>query len=283
MSESLKFRKIHIDSRLRSSGTNSDFDYSLAETFDTPEGCVCWVDAVVLPHSWRSIDDTNKFLYVAERSGSSGSYTYSVRRVEIATGSHSGPSLKAPIQTALNSNTPAGIGPSYLVTHMASTNQILIATPAASTMHILTDDEIRAYDNALYVINKDDIRSANSVLRNTEGGIGNTSAADYTYTTLYTSGFIDILRHHSVYIASSISSFNTLGPLGQSDIVAKVPVNSSYGSTIHFSANSAGQDFNEVGKRSISSISFRIVDAYSRPVDLEGASWSLSIVFAIKD
>jgi hypothetical protein len=283
MAEVLKFRKIHVDSRLRSSGTNSDFEYSLAETFNTPEGCVCWCDAVVLPHSWMSIDDTNKYLYVAERSGSSGSYNYSVRRVEIATGSHSGSTLKGPIQTALNSNTPTGIGPSYIVTHMLATNQILIATPGASTVHILTDEEIMAYDNALYVINKDDIRSANTVLRNVEGGTGNTSAADYTYTSLYTSGFIDILRHHSIYLASSLSSFNTLGPLGQSDIIAKVPVNSSYGSTIHFSANSAGQDFNEIGKRSISSISFRIIDAYSRPVDLQGASFSLSIVFAIKD
>ena len=150
-------------------------------------------------------------------------------------------------------------------------------------MHILTDDEIMAYYNALYVINKDDIRSANAVLRNVEGGVGNTSAADYTYVTLYVSGFIDILRHHAIYIASSISSFNTLGPLGQSDIVCKVPVNASYGSTIHFSANSAGQDFNEIGKRSISNISFRLIDAYSRPVDLHGASWSLSLVFAIKD
>jgi hypothetical protein len=140
-----------------------------------------------------------------------------------------------------------------------------------------------AYDNALYVINKDDIRSANGVLRNREGGTGNTSAAQYPYKTLYASGFIDILRHHSVYIASSISSFNTLGPLGQSDIVAKVPVSASYGSTIHFSANSGGQDFNEIGKRSISNISFRLIDAYSREVDLHGASWSLSLVFAIKD
>ncbi len=108
MSE-LKFRKLHIDSRLRSSGTNSEFDYSLGETFATPENCVCWVDAVVLPHSWSSIDDSNKYLYVAERSGPSTSYTYSVRRVELATGSHSGPSLKGPIQTAFNSNTPASL------------------------------------------------------------------------------------------------------------------------------------------------------------------------------
>ena len=85
MGDSLKFRKVHIDSRLRSSGTHSAFDYSLNETFDTPEGCVAYIDNVVLPHSWSSVDNTNNWLYIAERVGSS-SYTYSVRRLQLTTG-----------------------------------------------------------------------------------------------------------------------------------------------------------------------------------------------------
>ena len=34
----LKFRKVHIDSRFKSSGTHSDFEYTLAETFPENSG-----------------------------------------------------------------------------------------------------------------------------------------------------------------------------------------------------------------------------------------------------
>ena len=278
--EQLRFRKIHVDSRFKSSGTHSQFEFPLAEPFSTPEGTVCYVDNVSIPHSWLSVDNSNKYLYIAERAGG-GPYTYTVRRIELATGNHSGTTLKTALQTALNSNTPSTISASYVVTHTLNTNKIAIASPAASVFHILTDDEIQIYDNALYTINKDSVQSANGLLRNREGG-SSSSAGNYTYTDLYVSGSIDLLSHHSVYIHSSLASFNTLGPKGQSDIICKVPVSSSYGFSIHHNVSSA-QDFSEVGKRSISSISFSIRDAYGNLIDLEGAAWSLSLVFALKD
>ena len=282
MSE-LKFRKIHVDSRLRSSGTSNNFEYSLGETFDTPPSTICYVDNVVLPHSWSSIDSTNNWLYIAERVGAGPSYTYTVRKLELTTGNHSGTTFRTSLLTALNNNTPTGVAASYTALYILTTNKVIIASPDTDTVkfHFLTDDEIKIYNNSQYTINKDDARSGNGVLRNREGGTSS-SADGYEYYTVWISGFLDLLSHHSVYISSSLASFNTLGPMGQSDIICKVPVNSSYGSTIHHSVSSA-QDFIEVGHRTITSISFSILDAYSRPINLEGASWSLSLVFAIRE
>ena len=282
MGDSLKFRKIHVDSRLRSSGTHSAFDYSLAETFDTPEGCVAYIDNVVLPHSWSSVDDTNNWLYIAERVGS-GSYTYSVRKLQLTTGNHSGTTFRTALLTALNTNTPTGVAASYTAMYILTTNKIIVASPDSATVqfHFLTDDEIKIYDNAQLTINKDDTRSGNGILRNREGGTSS-SAAGFEYNVDWSTGFLDLLSHHSVYISSSLASFNTLGPQGQSDIICKVPVNSSYGTTIHHSVSNV-QDFADVGKQSISNISFAIRDAYGRTIDLEGASWSLSLVFAVRD
>jgi hypothetical protein len=282
MSE-LKFRKIHVDSRLRSSGTSNNFEYSLAETFDTPEGTVCYVDNVVLPHSWSSIDTTNNWLYIAERVGAGPSYTYTVRKLELTTGNFSGTTYRTALLTALNHNTPTGVPASYTALYILTTNKVIIASPDTDNVkfHFLTDDELKIYNNSPNIVNKNENRSGNGVLRNREGG-SSSSADGYEYYTDWTSGFLDLLSHHSVYISSSLASFNTLGPMGQSDIVCKVPVNSSYGSTIHHSVSSA-QDFIEVGHRTITSISFSILDAYSRPINLEGASWSLSLVFAIRE
>jgi hypothetical protein len=266
---------------MKSSGTHSSFQFPLAEPFDTPEGTVCFVDDVSIPFSWFSVDETNKYLYIAERAGS-GPYTYTVRRIEITTGNHGGSTLKAALQNALNANTPATISASYIVTHTLATNKIAIAAPTSSTFHILTEDELAIYDNALYTINKDLIQSANGVLRNREGGVA-TAAENFEYTDLYVSGSIDIMSHWNIYISSSLASFNTLGPRGQSDIIAKVPVNTSYGNTIHHSSSNSAHDYCDVGKRSISSISFSIRDAYSNLIDLQGGAWSLSLVFALKD
>ena len=74
----LNFRKVHIDSRFKSSGTHSDFEYELAETFDCPEGTICYLDNAVIPMSWNTIDSTNQYLYIAEKVGT----TYSVRRLD---------------------------------------------------------------------------------------------------------------------------------------------------------------------------------------------------------
>ena len=69
---------------------------------------------------------------------------------------------------------------------------------------------------------------------------------------------------------------------GESSIIAKVPSSASWGSTIFHNVSSS-VDFVDVGKRNISHISFAIKDASGNTIDLKGASWSLSLVFAIKE
>ena len=86
----LKFRKVHIDSRFRATGDNSDFQYELAEPFDCPDGTICYMDNAVIPMSWDSVGEHNKFLYLAERDRRVLPYVYYVRRIEIAKKFYSG-------------------------------------------------------------------------------------------------------------------------------------------------------------------------------------------------
>ena len=282
----LKFRKVHIDSRFRAAGGHSDFQYELAEPFDAPEGAICYMDNAVIPMSWDSVGEHNKYLYLAERDRRVLPYVYYVRRMEIAKKFYSGVTLRKAIEDQLNLNIDpsSGITNNYAVAYDSSSNVLTITHPNTTDndFYLLTDDDLKYYNSNLLSINKTNPQSANNLLRNLESDSIITAVESYPYTNSWTSNFIDIVNHHSVYLHSSLSSFNTLGCRGESSIIAKVPSSASWGSTIFHNVSSS-VDFVDVGKRNISHISFAIKDASGNAIDLKGASWSLSLVFAIKE
>ena len=282
----LKFRKVHIDSRFRSTGSHSDFQYELAEPFDCPDGTICYMDNAVIPMSWDSVGEHNKYLYLAERDRRVLPYVYYVRRLELAKKFYSGVTLRKAIEDQLNLNIDpnSGISNNYAVAYDSASNVLTITHPNTTDndFYLLTDDDLKYYNSNLLFINKTNPQSANNLLRNLESDSIITAVESYPYTNSWTSNFIDIVNHHSVYIHSSLSSFNTLGCRGESSIIAKVPSSASWGSTIFHNVSSAA-DFVDVGKRNISHISFAIKDAAGNTIDLKGASWSLSLVFAIKE
>jgi hypothetical protein len=282
----LKFRKVHIDSRFRATGSHSDFTFELAEPFDCPDGTICYMDNAVIPMSWDSVGEHNKYLYLAERDRTNLPYVYHVRRLELSKQFYSGITLRKAIEDQLNANVPSPITNNYAVAYDSSSNALTISHPGPdppnSDFYLLTDDDLKYYNSNLLAINKSNTQSANNVLRNLESSQIITAVENYPYVTSWTSPFIDIVNHHSVYIHSSLSSFNTLGCRGESSIIAKVPSSASWGSTIFHNVSSS-VDFVDVGKRNISHISFAIKDAAGNNIDLKGASWSLSLVFAIKE
>ena len=236
--------------------------------------------------SWDSVGEHNKFLYLAERDRRVLPYVYYVRRIELAKKFYTAVTLRKAIEDELNLNIPAGSGitNNYAVAYDSSSNVLTITHPNTTDndFYLLTDDDLKYYNSTLLSINKRNPQSANNLLRNLESDTIITTVENYPYTNSWTSNFIDIVNHHSVYVHSSLSSFNTLGCRGESSIIAKVPSSASWGSTIFHNVSSAA-DFVDVGKRNISHISFAIKDAAGNTIDLKGASWSLSLVFAIKE
>ena len=236
--------------------------------------------------SWDSVGEHNKYLYLAERDRTNLPYVYHVRRLELSKQFYSGVTLRKALEDQLNANVPSPITNNYAVAYDSASNTLTIShpgpTPPNSDFYLLTDDDLKNYNSNLLAINKSNPQSANNVLRNLESSQIITAVENYPYVTSWTSPFIDIVNHHSVYIHSSLSSFNTLGCREESSIIAKVPSSASWGSTIFHNVSSS-VDFVDVGKRNISHISFAIKDAAGNTIDLKGASWSLSLVFAIKE
>ena len=59
-------RKLYIDSRARSSGTDSDFRLSLKANVQCPEQRRAYVDSVFLCNVFGSVDETRNMLFLEE-------------------------------------------------------------------------------------------------------------------------------------------------------------------------------------------------------------------------
>ena len=59
-------RRIYIDSRLRSGGTDSDFTYDLPRGIEIPDSTIAFVDSVFCPNVFTTLHELNNRLYVIE-------------------------------------------------------------------------------------------------------------------------------------------------------------------------------------------------------------------------
>ena len=93
-------RRIYIDSRLRSSGTDSDFTYDLPRSIEGPDNTIRYVDSVLIPNVWTTLHENNNRLYVSETVGSTTTeHTYLLPE-----GNHTGQSLASTLTSTLNTN-----------------------------------------------------------------------------------------------------------------------------------------------------------------------------------
>ena len=276
MEGELLIRKVYVDSRFRTEGTNSDFTLDLKQNIETQQNTVAFLDDVTIPHTWYSVAENNRYLYLAERAGTS-TYVYTVRRLDIPQKNYNIDNYKDALESALNSNLPTNIPATYAIAKNLQTHTLTIAAPSTSVFHFLSDKEIEINNSVHLAIFKASPQSGNNVIRNFDSNMG-TNAANYTYIDVYTTGWLDFLNVHDVYIYSSLVKMDSLGPNNQTGILAKCPVSQSYGSTIHERLQSE-HDYAEVGATSISQIKLSIRDAHSNLINLNGSSWSATIIF----
>ena len=102
MAGSLSIRKIYVDSRFKTSYSYSDaqFKFELKESFQLPDKCVCFVDDVVIPHSWYNVEENSKYLYVRRYQDLSNTTTDHIIALEVQ--NHTFDSLKNALQASLD-------------------------------------------------------------------------------------------------------------------------------------------------------------------------------------
>ena len=220
MSKQLNIKKVYIDSRYRTndSVSDTDFRFDLKQCIDLPDNCVCYIDDVQIPHTWYSVEDYNNKLYMQVFSnGLSADRWFYI--VPLTPGNHNGTSLATNIQDMLRLYFPSyNFGANY----SASKGNITINS-SSQLFRIVSDRELQGWPSSTVCknnlnehvpFNQYDLKSANSILRNTEIAL--------SFGNTFTSQFIDLLNTHSIFIHSpNIGSFETLGPRGESTIIKK--------------------------------------------------------------
>ena len=152
----------------------------------------------------------------------------------------------------------------------------MFAAESQSEIKVFTYEELKGANNwSGPSYNSSNLTSANEVLGN--------YTVQYSTAQTFESGIVDLRRVHNVYISSAnLSSFKTLGPRGESNIVKKVPVTTEYGFTIVDNIV-VSHDWIDVSKQLLKTLEFRLSDAYGRTIDLRGMPISLSLIFMLQD
>ena len=89
-------RKIYIDSR-QGQGTGSDFTLTLKQSVQCPENTVAFIDEIIVPNTFLTVDQNRCYLYIRETFQS----VVTDRRIQLDFGNYAGPDLAANLQEKL--------------------------------------------------------------------------------------------------------------------------------------------------------------------------------------
>jgi len=268
MAETLPVRKIFVDSRFKTakSNSNSDFEYEIPQSVSLPDATICYLDNIVIPNSWQTIDDNNNRLYVRVKTGTTNNDAI----VGLTANNYSTSTLRAEIETQLRQV----YGNSISVTY----DQVLLrykisSSDANKTIRLFTDSELISGVTFGQTYSASDLRSANEVLTIFEPQQANS----------YFTGIVNLARYRNLYIScTTLSDYSTISPSGNYNIVKKVPVTAGYGEIIYCNLQAAHDHF-DVSRMMIKTLDFKITDSYGRVVDLRGMPVSFSMIFQLKN
>lgn len=270
MAGELNIRKLYIDSRFKTvnSSSDGDFKFELNEAIQLPDNCAVFIDDITIPNSWYNIDSQSNRLYVRRYQDASNTRTDKILSLDIQ--NHTFTTLTNALQTALDDSFGSNI---FTVTQNVFLGTMSIEVGPDSVCRFFTDSELKEGNITWYGDSYDisNLMSANEVcgIFVPQGG------------NLITTSLVDLRRYHNIYLSSSsLSSYSTLGPLGQNDIIKKIQVTSNYGSMI-FDNVVAPHDWVDVSKRLLKTLEFKFIDAYGKTINFNGISVSFSLIFMI--
>ena len=151
-----------------------------------------------------------------------------------------------------------------------------------------TDFVFQTYDNGTqpWTMNFANPKSAMSLL-----GLGPRSSANQLMSELvalgnslgnyHYSGALDLRANHCVYLHSpTLTNYKVLGPAGSRSVIARVAVNSGYGSILTHQHSGHVLDYIPCGGVTLRTLQFDLRNARNELVDMRGGHVSFSIIFS---
>ena len=273
----LEIKKVYIDSRFKTSDSKSDTDFNieLPRTFNIPDGVVAYIDDIVIPISFSTVDARNNNLYV--KFLYDGFYYY--KQLTMDSKNYSGATFAEALKTKLN----AAIVPyklNFETTYDYADNLLSIKVndtrPVQNTplvVQFLSDADLKngGYNNTPISSPK----TLNQILR------------IHTNMVFYGNGgqnkiYIDLHTTRNLYLTSSaLASYNIVSNFGNDTIIKKIPVRAGFNEML-FDEGADGMDYMDVSRRTLRYIDFKLVDSYFNVVDLRNNHFSFSILFEVK-
>ncbi len=116
------------------------------------------------------------------------------------------------------------------------------------------------------------IRSTNELVKVTDG---------VEFKASHVSSFVDLRSKHSIFLHSSLGNSDSMSVSGLRSIIGKIPVDSPYGSLIHFQNSGGLNDTTSVGPSFMQRPRFYLRDARNQRINMAGGHWSATIVFCM--
>ena len=238
---------IFVDVRMRTSGTDSDFEVDLHETIHLSNARLR-VDKLTFTDSFLTTD-AGANLYFSNGAG--------LDICTIPEGAYTGPTLAAAIQTATGRTT----------TYNSTTNAITHATVAGQGW--LNDKQLEGYSTGFPAgASAQDPKSLNAVLG--DGEIGATQVVWH---------FVRMAPYNYVFLKSSkLRCVDHHGPRGTHDILCTVPLTGGVGTQVEASTPD-GVYYDLQGELSIRGFDLSLTDYLGRPVNLRGRPLAMQLTF----
>ncbi len=240
---------IWVDSRMRSSGSDSDFEVSMRESVHLSDARVR-VDKLTFVDSFLTTDAGQHMYFGTANAG----FSYAT----VPQGAYTGFTLASAIQTATGRET----------SYSLMTNSISHVLAGASAPW-LSDAELAARTGSFPPgASSSDPRSLNAVL-----GEGTISGSIVTWA------FVRMAPWSVLYLRSNrLRCENHHGPRGTHDILCSVPLTGGVGTQVEVSSP-IGAYYNLAGGSSCRTIDFRLTDWLGRAVNLRGRSLAFQLIF----
>jgi len=280
MPSSLKYKKIYIDSKFRTSDSvsSSDFKYELPETLSFQENTVFYLDDISIPHSWDSIIENinDKLYFKVYKINVLPEVEYNLIAT-IESANYVPIDLATEIQTEMNSQaqTATTVASLFTCTYVVKTNKITITCNNNQyAFRILTQPELKTIDWNGPSFDRNRPTDINEIISNLDN-----FSKRYNSVIPYVSGAINLQPFNNVYIhATNLGNYNTIGCQNERSIVKKVPVSADYNRMI-FDQCVLTNDFNDCSNNTVKTLYFQLKSTRGDITPLNGCNWSLLCYF----
>ena len=239
----LRTTKVFVDSRYAVLGTSgSSILYEIPGGVELGPNARCFVSEFTAVCAWPTLDESNRYQTVIIDG--------TVHVASLPAGSYDLDSFAEALQTALRDAVHPGFVVERTGVGSGSTQQLLRVS-----------------------------NSFNFVLA--ESPLSKIAPFPQVSATSHVSGFVDLRRVHNIFVHSpSFGNYNTVAPGGVRTVLCKIPVEVGYGGLVRWSTSGSSFDYIECGVRSIHLLRLELKDADGNLLDLQGTSFSLTLLFS---